>query len=152
MSVTENGRIKVTLAETDDAYNHVFNIRTTVFVEEESIDQEDEYDGFDHLSTHYLATFDGIPAGTARWRTMLVSKKVRLERLAVLPAFRGKGVGAALIRHVLAEVPKQHEIFIHVQFPNLPFYEKYGFVPEGESFEEAGILHRKMVWKGQSVA
>ena len=152
MSVTENSRIKVTRAETDDAYNHVFNIRTTVFVEEESIDQEDEYDGFDHLSTHYLATYDGEPAGTARWRTMPVSQKVRLERLAVLPAYREKGVGKALIEHVLAEVPKQQEVFIHVQFPNLPFYERFGFVPEGESFEEAGILHRKMVWKGTDVA
>ena len=50
MSSTENPAITVQIADTDQLYNHVFTIRTTVFVEEESVDAEDEYDGFDFLA------------------------------------------------------------------------------------------------------
>ncbi|MEZ4827048.1 MAG: GNAT family N-acetyltransferase [Bacteroidia bacterium] len=143
--------IVVSLADTDELYNHVFSIRTTVFVNEESVDAEDEYDGFDFLSNHYLAWYDGIPAGAARWRTIPATGKVRLERFAVLKPYRGKGVGAALLEKILADVPKSREIFVHAQLHNLGFYARFGFVEEGETFEEAGLPHRKMVWKKEPV-
>ncbi|MEZ4774861.1 MAG: GNAT family N-acetyltransferase [Bacteroidia bacterium] len=149
MSTLEPTHIVVGLADTDELYNHVFTIRTKVFVNEESVDQEDEYDGFDFLSNHYLAWYDGVPAGAARWRTIPATGNIRLERFAVLKAFRGKGVGEALVKKILSDVPRSKEIFIHAQVHNLGFYEKFGFVAEGEAFEEAGILHRKMVWKGE---
>lgn len=149
MSTLEPTQIVVGLADTDELYNHVFNIRTTVFVNEVLVDQEDEYDGFDFLSNHYLAWYEGVPAGAARWRIIPVTGNIRLERFAVLKAFRGKGVGEALVKKILQDVPRSKEIFIHAQIHNLGFYEKFGFVVEGEVFEEAGILHRKMVWKGE---
>ncbi|MEL7340992.1 MAG: GNAT family N-acetyltransferase, partial [Bacteroidota bacterium] len=64
MSNQTSSPIEVYVADSDESFNHIFNIRTTVFVDEESIDDEDEYDGFDHLANHYLALYEGIPVGT----------------------------------------------------------------------------------------
>lgn len=147
MSEQITSLIRVVEAATDELYNHVFEIRTTVFVEEESVDQDDEYDGFDHLATHYLAYYEDKPVGAARWRKVPVSNKTRLERFAVLKPYRGKGVGRALLERVMQDVPKDKEIYVHAQLHNLGFYAKFNFEPEGEDFEEAGIMHHKMVYK-----
>ena len=69
----------------------VFNIREAVFVKEQEVPQEEEYDDFEESSTHFLAMVGNEPAGTARWRT--TDKGIKLERFAVLKSFRGKGVG-----------------------------------------------------------
>lgn len=145
--MVENPSISVEVADSDESYNHVFNIRTTVFVDEESVDQEDEYDGFDHLATHYLARIDETPAGTARWRVQPTSKRVRLERFAVLKPFRRKGIGSALLQKVLSEVPASQEIYVHVQPEFQGFFAHFGFDQEGEPFEEAGMPHWKMVYR-----
>ncbi|RMG54286.1 MAG: GNAT family N-acetyltransferase [Bacteroidetes bacterium] len=139
--------IRVERADSDYLYDHVFRIRAEVFVEEVEVDDEEDYDGFDHLAHHYLAWYEGEPAGTARWRSLPGSGKIRLERFAVLQAFRGKGIGGALVEQILNDVPKKGEIFIHAQVHNLPFYEKFGFEVEGEPFEEAGLMHCKMIWR-----
>lgn len=139
--------IHVERADTDEHYNHVFTIRTKVFVDEEAIDQDDEYDGFDHLATHYLAWYGDIPAGAARWRR-LNNGHFRLERFAVLPLYRHKGIGRALMQTILTELPREHAIFVHAQVKNQKFYEKLGFASEGEPFDEAGIAHIKMVYQG----
>jgi len=146
MTTTNTPVIKVMRADTDALYNHVFDIRTTVFVEGESIDQEDEYDGFDHLANHYLAYYEDVPAGAARWRR-LNNGSFRLERVAVLNRFRGKGIGRALVLAMVEELPGEGEIFIHAQVKNTAFYEKLHFEVEGEEFEEAQIPHVKMVYR-----
>lgn len=134
-------------AESDTAYNHVFDIRTRVFVEEQKVAQDDEYDGLDNVSTLYVAYINELPAGTARWRR-LPSGAVRFERMAVLPSFRRKGVGEALLKRLLEDVPAGVEIIIHAQVFIVPLFEQYGFVVMGEPFEEVGIIHRKMVYRG----
>ncbi|MEM7374280.1 MAG: GNAT family N-acetyltransferase [Bacteroidota bacterium] len=139
--------IHVEVADTDDRFNHVFLIRTQVFVDEESIDQEDEYDGFDHLSTHYLATYQGTPAGTARRRRLTNSGKIRLERFAVLKEYRRKGIGTALAKAMISDIPTGKYVFVHAQVHAVSFFESLGFVIEGESFEEAGIQHIEMVYQ-----
>jgi predicted GNAT family N-acyltransferase len=148
MAIVGTPPIFVERADTDERYNHVFTIRTTVFVDEEAIDQDDEYDGFDHLSTHYLAWYGDNPAGAARWRR-LNNGNFRLERFAVLQPYRNKGIGRALMQTILAELPRDHAIFVHAQVKNLKFYEKLGFTAEGEPFEEANISHIKMVYQGE---
>lgn len=137
--------ISVEVADSDESYNHVFNIRTMVFVDEESVDQDDEYDGFDHLATHYLARINGIPAGTARWRTLPTSKRVRLERFAVLKQKRRMGIGGSLLQRVLKDIPPTNEIYVHVQPEFQGFFAHFGFQQEGEPFEEVGMPHLKMV-------
>lgn len=146
MITPDRPAIEVKNVESDEDFNHVFDIRTQVFVEEQAISQEDEYDGFDHLAYHYLALYEGEPAGTSRWR-MTQTGRIRMERFAVKDAFRGKGIGKALLLGMLSDAPKGKEIYLHAQEFMAPYYEKMGFVAEGDVFEEVGIPHREMVYK-----
>src|SRR5690554_8002493 len=120
----------------------VFNIRETVFVKEQEVPQEEEYDDFEESSTHFLAMVGNEPAGTARWRT--TDKGIKLERFAVLKSFRGKGVGQALVKTVLEDIMLQPEnkrklLYLHAQLPAVPLYAKFGFIKEGEQFMECNI-------------
>ncbi len=126
----------------------VFEIRQKVFVEEQKVAPEEEYDEFEDSSAHYLATFDGTPAGVARWRE--TDKGVKLERFAVLKEFRNKEVGAHVLKAVLKDVLPQHAdktIYLHAQLPAIPFYARHGFEKTGPQFSECDIEHFKMVLK-----
>lgn len=123
----------------------VFAIRRKVFVEEQNCPPELEWE-FEDESTHFLGTIDNVPAGAARWRR--TEKGYKLERFAVLPQFRGYGMGKALVRTVLDNLPKEADyIYLNAQLTAIGLYEKFGFVKEGPQFEEAGIQHFKMVLK-----
>lgn len=72
----------------------------------------------------------------------------KLERFAVLKAYRGKRIGQALVAAALADLPADaHYIYLNAQLPAMPLYAKFGFVAEGPQFEEAGFQHFKMVKK-----
>ena len=126
-----------------------FTIRETVFVGEQNVPAEAEYDAHDRAATtrHYLARVDGQPAGAARWRP--TEHGVKLERFAVLPAFRNQGVGEALVHQVLADVqaqaPGAAQVYLHAQLRAIPLYERTGFSKVGDMFEECDIQHYKMV-------
>lgn len=126
-----------------------FTIREKVFVGEQNVPAEAEYDAHDRAATtrHYLARVDGQPAGAARWR--LTENGVKLERFAVLPEFRNKAVGDALVRRVLADVraeaPDAAQVYLHAQLRAVSLYERTGFHKVGEMFEECDIQHYKMV-------
>ncbi|MFC5408298.1 GNAT family N-acetyltransferase [Larkinella bovis] len=131
----------------------VFAIREEVFVKEQHVPKEDEYDEFETLSRHFLAKWDGIPCGTARWRR--TSNGIKLERFAVLARYRGKGVGQALVRTVLEDVFSQQpepieSVYLNAQLSAMPLYAKFGFVAVGPQFEECGIQHYKMVLPASS--
>ena len=130
-----------------------FAIRRQVFVEEQRVDAREEYDEFEDSSAHFLAFADGTPCGTARWRR--TSNGIKMERFAVLTAFRRMGVGKALVRAVLDDVFSQQpepiqSIYLHAQLPAMPLYAGFGFVSVGPMFEEAGIQHYKMVLPGSA--
>ena len=126
-----------------------FSIREKVFVDEQNVPADAEYDAHDRAATtrHYLAQIDGQPAGAARWRP--TAGGVKLERFAVLAAFRNQGVGEALVHQVLADVqaeaPDAAQVYLHAQLRAIPLYERTGFYKEGEMFEECDIQHYKMV-------
>ncbi|RYF64381.1 MAG: N-acetyltransferase, partial [Cytophagaceae bacterium] len=80
----------------------VFAIRRDVFVLEQNVPAEEEYDEFEETSHHFLALLDAQPVGTARWRR--TSKGIKLERFSVRAAARGRGVGKALVQAVLNDV------------------------------------------------
>lgn len=118
-------------------------IRFNVFVEGQGCPQELEFE-YDDTSTHFLATVDEVPAGAARWRK--TDRGYKLERFAVLDAFRGKGVGQALVKAVLDDLPGEAGyIYLNAQVDAIGLYTRFGFVAEGPRFEEAGIQHYKMV-------
>lgn len=121
-----------------------YAIRRKVFVEEQNVSPEEEYDEFEDKSRHFLLMADGQPAGTARWR--YTEKGIKLERFAVLPAFRNQGAGSLLVRTVLDEVKDQgRTVYLHAQVAAMKLYERAGFKATGPLFYEAGIPHYKMV-------
>jgi len=135
---------QVKIVTSDEERQQAYAIRYEVFVKGQQVPVEIEMDQFDEQAVHVLATLDGQPVGTARWRT--TSRGVKLERFAVLKEYRSRGVGAALVRFILQKVDHQATIYLHAQEAVVPFYEKYGFVPVGKPFDEVGIKHRKMYW------
>ncbi|MEX0968504.1 MAG: GNAT family N-acetyltransferase [Bacteroidia bacterium] len=135
--------INVSQVRNEKEREEVFMIRRKVFVEEQQVAPDEEYDEFENTSTHYIATIDDMPAGTARWRE--TGSKVKLERFAVLKEYRGKGIGKALVNAVVSDAGRLNKpVYLHAQLPVIKFYEKHGFKAEGKIFEEAGILHRIM--------
>ncbi|MBW3469877.1 GNAT family N-acetyltransferase [Arthrospiribacter ruber] len=125
----------------------IFKIREEVFVIEQEVAPEEEYDEFEDTSIHFLARVDGNPSGTARWR--FTEKGIKLERFAVLKKERGKGVGQALVKSVLEDIAlhpeaKGKKLYLHAQLTAIPLYAKFGFKQVGDMFEECNILHYKM--------
>lgn len=123
----------------------VFDIRRTVFVDEQNCPAELEWE-FEDESTHFLGFVNGFPAGASRWRK--TPNGYKLERFAVLKEYRGAGLGQALVAAVLNDLPSDAEyIYLHAQITAMPLYQKFGFIEIGDQFEEAGIQHFKMVFK-----
>jgi predicted GNAT family N-acyltransferase len=85
---------------------------------------------------------DNEPLGTGR-----LLPDGHIGRMAVLAAWRGKGVGTALLYHLL-EAARQRgmsQLALNAQTSAVPFYRRFGFIPEGGEFVEAGIPHVRMV-------
>lgn len=122
-----------------------FAIRQKVFVEEQKVDGDEEYDEYESIAIHYLVFVDDQPAATSRWRH--TDKGIKLERFSVLPEFRNKGIGAALVKQVLSDVvPFKKLIYLHAQVAAMNVYARNGFEPIGELFYEANIPHYKMIY------
>jgi predicted GNAT family N-acyltransferase len=121
-------------------------IRREVFVIGQNCAEDIEWE-FEEESTHYLASLNDVPVGTARWRQ--TPNGFKLERFAVLESARNKGVGSALVAHLLNELSVQTEKkYLHAQLTAAPLYAKHGFKPVGENFWEADIEHVKMEFYG----
>lgn len=121
--------------------------RYRVFVEEQNVPEELEYDEFEDTSHKYLVFMGNEAVATCRWR--FTEKGIKLERFAVLNEFRGRGLGALMVRHLLKEITRHgRELYLHAQVQVVDFYTKYGFVVDGPEFTEAGIRHHKMIFKG----
>jgi len=121
----------------------VFSIRKIVFVDEQKCPPEIEWAN-EEESTHFLAISDHQPCGACRWRK--TEKGYKLERFAVLKEFRGQGIGRALIATALDDLPEDADyIYLNAQLDAMSLYAKFGFIAEGDQFEEAGIQHFRMV-------
>jgi predicted GNAT family N-acyltransferase len=116
-----------------------FAIRRLVFVEEQGVDANLEYD-HEEEAHHYLLFLGEKPIATARWRE--TEKGIKLERFAVIPSFRNRGIGEMILKEVLKDIsPLEKTIYLHAQVNAVRFYERNGFFKVGEQFTEAGIVH-----------
>src|SRR4051794_4673076 len=132
----------------------VHAIRREVFVVEQNVPEEDEWDDLDPTSVHLLARDpDGAPLGTGRLihgpQALAITGRqgvVLLGRLAVLKRGRGTGLGAALVRAIEDEGRARGatELELHSQVHALGFYERLGYVAEGPEYLDGGIPHRTM--------
>lgn len=117
-------------------------VRESVFVVEQGVPRELEHDANDASSRHVLARdASGAAIGTGR-----LLPEGHVGRMAVLAAWRGQGVGRALLERLLDEAAAtgMRELVLNAQVPACGFYRRFGFVEEGEEFFEAGIPHRTM--------
>ena len=134
--------------ESEREWEMARGIRTRVFVEEQGCPPEEEWDAYDERSRHIIVLVNGSPAATARWRVAPYAERLaaKLERFAVLPEYRGKGLGRQLVAYVIrdAEAAGFPVQVIHAQAHLRSFYESFDFVAEGDLFMEAGIPHIKM--------
>lgn len=117
-------------------------IRHQVFVVEQAVPEQEEWDGQDPECLHLLAWQDQRALGTAR-----LLPDGHIGRVAVLAEARGLGVGAALMRATI-EAARQSghtQVELAAQIQALAFYQRLGFRARGEEFLDAGILHRNMI-------
>ena len=127
----------------DAALAELRSVRDDVFVGEQGVPVAIEHDALDPLCTHVLACLlDGSPVGTAR-----LTPDRKIGRMAVRAAWRGRGIGDALLRALLDEARKRGwpEVRLHAQVGAIGFYDRHGFQPEGARLMEAGIEHQAMV-------
>jgi len=135
--------IRVKKIETDLELQEAFKIREIVFIDEQECPPEEEFDGLDEESIHFIAYITDEPVGTSRYRT--TDKGVKLERFAVLKEHRGKGVGKRLVQTAIVQIAATFEagtlLYMHAQLDAMPLYARYGFEKVGDKFVEAGIEH-----------
>ncbi|CAM5291585.1 MULTISPECIES: GNAT family N-acetyltransferase [Streptomyces] len=146
---------EVRVAEDPADREACFTVRKEVFVGEQGVPEDIEYDAYDAVALHVLAVReDGVPLGTGRLlfgeaaagKTGGDASVGSLGRLAVTQAARGLGVGAALVRAIedAARARGLAAVDLHAQTHALGFYERLGYVAYGPEFPDAGIAHRAM--------
>lgn len=146
---------EVRVAEDPADREACFTVRKEVFVGEQGVPEDIEYDAYDAVAVHVLAVReDGVPLGTGRLlfgeaaaaKTGGDASVGSLGRLAVTREARGLGVGAALVRAVedAARAWGLTAVDLHAQTHALGFYERLGYVAYGPEFPDAGIPHRAM--------
>ena len=133
--------LRIELLDWERARGQAAPLRFAVFVEEQGVPFEIELDEYDPVSLHALA-FEGDKAiGTGR-----LLPDGHIGRMAVLAAYRNKGVGAALLKELMQAAKRRgdREVVLSAQVDAMPFYRAHGFEPEGDEYMEAGIRHQAM--------
>lgn len=117
-------------------------VRSAVFVAEQQVPVELEYDDDDRLCRHALALdANGQAIGCAR-----LLREGSIGRVAVVSAWRGRGVGSALLARLMdvARYAGFERVGLNARSDTCDFYARYGFAPRGEEFVEVGIRHQRM--------
>lgn len=117
-------------------------IRKQVFIQEQSVPVELEWDGLDEAALHLLAISENNePIATARLLT-----DGHIGRVAVLSNWRKQGIGTAMMQAIIkqAEQLEYKQLKLAAQIQALPFYVRLGFEAYGDEFMDAGILHKNM--------
>ena len=138
ISFMNDGTVSISLHDWQDARAGARPVRVEVFVEEQGVPIEVEWDEWDARSVHALATAAGVVVGTGR-----LLPDGHIGRMAVLKAWRGKGVGAALLQSLVERARQDGHalVLLNAQTSAAGFYARYGFVAEGPEFMEVDIPH-----------
>lgn len=139
--------LKVEIAKWIDDHTQLKNIREKVFIQEQKVTPELEWDGMDENAMHFLVFKDEEAIGCAR--AVVIKNYMQLGRMAVLKEYRGQGIGSALLEKaiVTAKLNQISRIHISAQCHAIDFYLKFGFKVMSDIYLDAEILHRDMTLK-----
>lgn len=135
--------IRVRLAGWSQDESTLRDVRTRVFIEEQQVPKELEWDELDRACVHALAFAGERAVGTGR-----LTPDGYIGRMAVLQNWRNRGIGTRLLQSLLEVARKRGDLIcrLHAQVSAIGFYERFGFHTEGEEFMDAGIPHRTMIF------
>lgn len=136
--------LKVEIVKWIDGYVPLSMIREKVFIEEQKVTPQLEWDGKDEEAIHFLAYQDEKVIGCAR--AFVIENHMQLGRMAVLKEYRNKGIGSALIEKAVttAKLNQLSKVSISAQCHAIDFYKKFGFEVTSEIYLDAGISHQDM--------
>lgn len=120
-------------------------IRHEVFVNGQNVPPDEEIDGLDSGSDHYLLFLNHSPVGTARVR--YIDDFAKIERVAILDAYQGQGLGHVLMSFIIDNLRGNHQVKktkLGAQTYAISFYEKLGFIVCSNEYLDAGIPHKDM--------
>jgi len=136
--------ISIRITHWDEAKSQVMPIRHEVFIKEQEVPEELEWDEFDQDALHAIVKKDQEVIGTAR---LIIDKaNTRIGRMAIQKEYRHQGIGQKLLS-ILIQAAKEkgaQECILHAQTHAIAFYAKSDFEPNGPIFDEAGIPHVEM--------
>ncbi len=140
--------VDIRIVQTGREKQDALDVRKFVFIEEQQVPEDLEIDEHDEPSAktvHFVAYVEQIPVGAGRLRTY-TDGVGKVERVAVMKNQRGTGLGAQLMRVIEQEAVRQgyKKLKLNAQCHAQRFYEKLGYHPVGEVFDEAGIDHIAM--------
>lgn len=132
--------------EDQKLFDKAREIRELVFVQEQEVSRDEEFDEFESNSRHYLLSIGDQAIATARWR--VIGDKTKLERFAMLKEYRNKGYGDKILEKVIEDaLGAGNDLYLHAQLKAIPFYTRRGFEQVGDLFLECDIEHYKMILK-----
>ncbi|WP_415059703.1 GNAT family N-acetyltransferase [Congregibacter sp.] len=139
--MTENRDLLVREAQWPEDSAELERLRSAVFVLEQGVPRDIEWDGRDAEARHVIAELNGTAIGCGR-----LLPDGRIGRLAVIAHYRGQGVGAQLLSTILgmARHRGKQSLYLHAQADAVSLYRRAGFTVRGEPFDEAGIVHLDM--------
>ncbi len=136
--------ISIQITHWDEAKSHVMPIRHEVFINEQQVPEELEWDEFDQYALHAIVKKEQEVIGTAR--LIIDGQDAKIGRMAILKEYRDQGIGQKLLS-ILIQTAKEkgaQECILHAQTHAIAFYAKSDFEPNGPIFDEAGIPHVEM--------
>ena len=138
--------LEILIKPWQEASQDAYLIREKVFIHEQGVPEDMELDEFDPTSKHALAYEDHVCVCTGRL-VHLNSHHAQIGRMAVLSAFRNRGIGKVILSRLIALAKSEGvlTLTLHSQVSAIPFYAKMGFIAEGSIYDEAGIPHRNMI-------
>jgi len=138
---TKTAGLEIRIVDWQHKQDALQAIRKSVFIDEQHVPKELEWDGLDTECTQFLASYNSTPVATAR-----LTPQGQIGRMAVLKDFRGRGIGSQLLAAVIEQAKHSghKQVFLHAQVNVINFYEQHGFTAVGDVFIDAGIEHRSM--------
>lgn len=136
--------IELSITSWAEAQNLVKSLRNQVFVIEQKVPEDMEWDEFDQIAWHAIVTADNQTIGTGR---LIINDRIaKIGRMAVQSSRRNQGIGKSILKSLIQTAKEKgaQECILHAQTHAITFYAKEDFEPHGPIFDEAGIPHVEM--------